>query len=434
MGQLHYPPLLVFVFCLPISSILAAQAPVRFTVSEDARPCLNVRARPESSARPIDCLTPGTPVEAVGTAPYWRNIQFENGRTGWAAKKFLDVVPEVLDSATATADTATPEPLDPRLEIHVVDVGQGDGIWIHTFDDNIPGNGRYEGYNIVIDGGPRDPANPMLRYVMSQAHQRAALDALIITHPHVDHFPGALGILDSFEVRDFYDSGYPKTGIQWRNFLARVKQERYQGQPTVQHVGRSQLGTPDWGNELGVRFLYAYTGQTSGFGSKPNTRENNASIVFRIQYGTQSILFMGDAEGKDREDLPDQAQYAERFLLDSVGRGGLRSKVLKIGHHGSETSSSLPFVAAVDPDVVVVSSGRQSFGGTFLPDASTLARYCDHKPETLIYRTDQDDEAEGRTQSTDADGDHIVISMNPGRTDIQAYSAGNPITPTACVP
>jgi competence protein ComEC len=433
MVDLRYRQLLFIAFCLQTSSGLA-QAPVRFTVRDDAIPCLNVRARPESSARVVDCITPRTQVEAVGTAPYWRRIQFENGRTGWAAKKFLEVVTEVLDSATATRDTATPEPLDPRLAIHVVDVGQGDGIWIHTFDDNIPGNGKYEGYNIVVDGGPRDPARPLLRYVMAQAHQRATLDALIITHPHVDHFPGALGILDSFEVRDFYESGYPKTGVQWRNFLARVNRETYQGLPTVQHVGRSQLGTPDWGSELRVRFLYAYTGRTTGFGTKLNTKENNASIVFRIQYGTQSILFMGDAEGKDREDSPDSAQYAERFLLDSIGPRGLRSKVLKIGHHGSETSSSLPFIAAVDPDVVVVSSGRESFRGTFLPDATTLARYCDHKPETLIYRTDQDDEAERLTERTDADGDHIVISMNPGRTDIEAYSAGNPITPTACVP
>ncbi|MGZ8398861.1 MAG: hypothetical protein ACXWWN_07480, partial [Gemmatimonadales bacterium] len=88
----------------------------------------------------------------------------------------------------------------------------------------------------------------------------------------------------------------------------------------------------------------------------------------------------------------------------------------------------------VDPDYVVVSSGRENFNGTYLPDASTLARYCNRKPATRIYRTDQDDAAEGRSETTDADGDHIVISMNGNETRIQAYSAGNPIAPTACVP
>jgi hypothetical protein len=146
------------------------------------------------------------------------------------------------------------------------------------------------------------------------------------------------------------------------------------------------------------------------------------------------MLFMGDAEGKDREDSPDLAQYAELFLLDSVGADQIRSTVLKIGHHGSETSSTLPFIVAVDPDYVVVSSGRENFNGTYLPDASTLSRYCDRKPTTLIYRTDQDDKAEGRSETTDADGDNVVISMNGKKTEIQPYSAGTPITPTACVP
>jgi hypothetical protein len=86
----------------------------------------------------------------------------------------------------------------------------------------------------------------------------------------------------------------------------------------------------------------------------------------------------------------------------------------------------------VDPDHVVVSSGRKAFSGRFLPDRTTLQRYCDRKPATRIYRTDQDDETEGRTVMTDADDDHVVISTNGEETRIQAYSGGNPITPTAC--
>jgi competence protein ComEC len=421
--------LIVFLVSLGPFAIGAAQAPVQFAVSDDVVSCLAVRARPESTAPAIDCLSAGTRVEAVGTAPYWRQIRLSDGRTGWAAKKFLQIV------AAPPPAPAAEDRDDAWLEVHVVDVGQGDGIWIHTFDDNIPGNGRYEGYNIIVDGGPNQglPGNQLLRYVLSQAHTRAPIDALIITHPHIDHYPGARGILDSFEVREFYDSGYPKTGTRWQSFLARLNQEAYQGRPIVRHIGRSALGTPDWGSELQVRFLYAYTGRPTGFGTVENTKENNASIVFRIQYGTQSILFMGDAEGKDREDSPSLARYAERFLLDSVGANALRSTVLKIGHHGSETSSSLPFIEAVDPEHLVVSSGRENFRGTYLPDATTLARYCHRKPTTRIYRTDQDDAGEGRTETTDADGDHVIISTNGKETRIQAYSGGNPITPTACV-
>ena len=322
------------------------------------------------------------------------------------------------------------------MEIHVVDVGQGDGIWIHTYDDNIPGNGRYEGYNIIVDGGPnrRLPANQLLRYVLKQAHTRAPIDALIITHPHNDHFPGALGILDSFEVKEFYDSGYPKTGSTWKSFLKRLKEETHDGEPIAQHIGRDAFGSQDWGSELKVRFLYAYTGSTEGFGSDDQAWENNASIVFRIEYGSQSILFMGDAEGKKREASGDVAEYAERFLLDSLEPGALRSTVLKIGHHGSRTSSTLPFITAVDPEHVVVSSGRREYSGAFLPDTSTLGRICRRRPTTRIYRTDQDDEAEGRSETTDADGDHIVITMNGKETRILPHSGGIRITPTTCAP
>jgi hypothetical protein len=173
----------------PLSGTFA-QAPVRFTVSDDVASCLKVRVRPESSAPDFVCLTPGTQVEAVGVAPYWRQIQLQDGRLGWAAKKFLQL------SDTPPLARTTDDREDAWLEVHVVDVGQGDGIWIHTFDDNIPGNGRYEGYNIIVDGGPNgsDQTNELLRYVRKEAHPGAVIDALIITHPHIDHFPGARGI------------------------------------------------------------------------------------------------------------------------------------------------------------------------------------------------------------------------------------------------
>ena len=416
----------------PVCS-LAAQEPTRFTVRDEAAPCLNIRARPESSAKAIDCLAPGTSIEAVGTAPYWRQVRLADDRTGWAAKKFLEMV--AAPAVAPAPGPAAAERDDAWLEVNVVDVGQGDGIWIHTFDDNIPGNGQYEGYNIIIDGGPdaSDAKNQLLKYVLAKAHEGAVIDALIITHPHDDHYPGAEGILRHFEVREFYDSGYPKEGTKWAHFRALVDSEKFEGQPIVEHAGRANFGTPNWGSELRVSFLYAYPGSPAGLGSG-NTLENNASIVLRLEYGSQSILFMGDAEGKDRADGPEVPKYAERFLLDSVGPAALHSTVLKIAHHGSETSSSIPFINAVDPRFVVVSSGRKSFGGTFLPDATTLERYCAHNPATRIYRTDQDDEAEGKTTANDADSDNVIIRTNGKETMVEAYSAGNRITPTSCVP
>ena len=420
--------------CLAASAghvyVAQAQQPGTFVVRESAAPCLKVRARPEPASPSLACLPPGTTVAGLGVAPYWRRVGVGDTLEGWAAKKYLEstTTPPVTDSAAAPRD-------DAWLEIHVVDVGQGDGIWIHTFDDNIPGNGRYEGRNIVIDGGPKsgDATDRLYLDLKDKAHEGAVIDALIVTHPHNDHYPGALAVLRHFEVRQYYDPGFPSALGTYQSFRHTVDAESAEGQPIVQHLGRDNFGTPDWGSELKVEWLWAWPGSAEGLGSG-NDLINNASIVFRLVYGTQSVLFMGDAEGEDRSENGDSAKYVEGRLLATLGPAGLKSTVLKLGHHGSKTSSTIPFIKAVDPEFVIVSSGRRSFGGTFLPDRATLEHVCAHNPSTRIYRTDQDDEAEHRNGTSDADGDDIMIRINGKTTQVVGLSSGNPFTVTACTP
>lgn len=124
----------------------------------------------------------------------------------------------------------------------------------------------------------------------------------------------------------------------------------------------------------------------------------------------------------------------ERRLLDSYPASRLKSTVLKIAHHGSETSSTRPFLEAVDPDVVVVCSGRRKYGDIILPDASTLARFCCHDDGIRIFRTDFNDEQEGRTSTTDADGDHVVIRTNGTELEVTALSAGTFTHVSTCAP
>jgi competence protein ComEC len=273
----------------------------------------------------------------------------------------------------------------------------------------------------------------MLAYLRKNSHPGAIIDALVLTHPHDDHYPGASGLVKQFEVCDYYDAGFPKEGPKYAKFLAAVRGGSCNDRPTTVHMGLAEFGALDWGSELRAEVLHAWPGSAAGLGSG-NTVENNASIVLKITYGSQSFLFMGDAEGKDRADSPDTPRYAESALLNGPNAGKLKSTVLKLAHHGSETSSSLPFVSAVDPRIILVSSGRKSFGGTFLPDTTTLGRYCAHNPAIRIYRTDQDDEAEGRTTANDADQDDVVLRTNGKVIQVQALSNGVPIEPTACVP
>lgn len=413
-----------------LASAVGAQESQSFTVRASASPCLNVRSRPASDVSALACVAPGATVTSDSAVPFWRRVRTADGVQGWAAKKFLDIAGAV---PAPVATVAIPD--SAWLEIHVVDVGQGDGIWITTWDDGVPGNGRFEGRNIVIDGGPdgTDARNPFLKYVMERAHAGGTIDALIVTHPHNDHYPGARGIIRHFDVCHYYDPGIPNAA-DFDAFLEELARATCAGAPVTLHRGRAALGPPDWGSELRAEFLWSGPVNDPAMGSG-GTRINNNSVVLKLSYGSQSVLFMGDAEGKDRNGSVANARYVEAALLaDSSTRSRLPSTVLKVAHHGSETSSTLPFIAAVNPSIVIVSSGRRAYGGTYLPDESTLRRYCAHNAAIRIYRTDKDDEAEARTAATDADGDHIVIRTNGRETVVLAYSAGQRYTPASCGP
>jgi len=418
--------------CLGVA-VAGAQEPRLLVVRAAATPCLSVRVAPRVGATAIVCLEPGTRVTADSSVPFWRRVNTADGLHGWAAKRFLDAGTAGPGTAPA-APAAIPD--SAWLEIHIVDVGQGDGIWISTWDDGDPTNGRFDGKNIVIDGGPdaSDATNAFLKYLGERAHDGAVIDAMLITHPHNDHYPGARGLLRHFDVCNYYDPDTPN-GPDFERFLAEVRAAKCNGAPIAMHRGLANFGTPVWGSELQVDFLWGGPVAAGGLGSSAGTRLNNASVVMKLTYGMQSFLFMGDAEGKERAGSPDVPKYVEeRLLSDSATAAKLRATVLKVAHHGSETSSTLPFIRAVDPSVVIVSSGRRSFNGRFLPDRSVLERYCTHNPAIAIYRTDQNDAAEGRTVATDADGDHIVIRTNGKRTIVQAYENGKAFAVQGCAP
>ena len=410
-------------FLLVTSADLAAET---YVVDETAAPCLRLRDDPSTSATQLDCLAPGTQVTVERSLPYWREIVTPGQTRGWVAKKFLrikDVSPEAPASSNLIPSNAF-------LEIHFIDVGQGDAIWIHTHDDGIDGNGRFEGFNIVIDGGPysADRDNPLLSYLEHIGHHGADIQALVVSHPHTDHFRGAETISRHFNVQHYYDAGYPSTLASYSSFMQAMRGSTGQpGRAKHVHLGFNEFGALDWGAELEVEVLYAWPGAARDLGSG-NTEVNNSSIVLRLKYGDHQFLFMGDAEGKDRDDDPQVPKYVEARLLAS-NPTKLKSTVLKIAHHGSETSSTLPFIEAVNPEVVVVQSGRKSFRGTFLPDASTLNRYCVHNPQIKIFRTDQGDQ-EFREERDAVDGDHIVIRSN-GRDRITVGTTPDDRAPIA---
>jgi competence protein ComEC len=308
----------------------------------------------------------------------------------------------LLQSAVAAAQ---PQGKPTDLRVSFIDVGQGDAIWIRT--PAVNGVSR----NIIVDGGPdRGGLNRVVKYLQTYGvPPGSTIDYLILTHPHDDHYPGQLDLLALYNVRTILHSGFPKTGQEYAAFLRAARAERVNGAPAAVVGLRQQPDFKmDWGGGVTARILHADSADVKGMGSG-STRENNASVVVRVEFGRFSFLLMGDAEGKTRDQDPDTARFVEAALLARLKPDELRTTVLKAGHHGSETGSTLPFLNAVRPEVVVVMSGRRPYGGRYLPDDTVIERYAEVNPDVLVVRTDRDDEAEGRSGATDQDGDDIYM-------------------------
>lgn len=421
-------PKTILAASLLLCSYIATSQEQAYVVRSNVTGCVNVRTSNDIDAALVDCLEAGTPVTVIGSEPFWRKIRFRNNKLGWIAKKFIEpVTAPPVDTDTSIPDTAF-------LTIHFIDVGQGDAIWIQTFDDKIDGNGKFEGKSIVIDGGPYsgNTNNPVLSYIEGVGHHGADIEALIVTHPHIDHFKGSMAIANHFNIKHYYDPGYPNTKQTYLSFLDIIK-----GTPNKPakaehiHIGKENFGILDWGSELKVEVLYSWNGNPNDDLGDENTVENNSSIVLRVQYGDHVFLFMGDAEGKERDDDPATPKYIEKILLDG-DQTRLKSNLLKIAHHGSETSSTTPFIQAVNPDVVIVQSGRKKFGTRYLPDLSTLLRYCANNPNVKICRTDEGDTVH-QTEPSAVDKDNIVVTSNgKGQLKVTAYKNGVIFTGNFC--
>lgn len=213
----------------------------------------------------------------------------------------------------------------PKLRMTVLDVGQGDAIHIRT-----PNNRQ-----ILIDAGRWSPfvdagERTLLPYFRAEGIER--LDALILTHPHADHIGGAKSLLKELPVDSIYWSGTPYSSVIVESVLKQIN-KRGVDHRIVRSGDRIDL-------DPAVR-IYVLGPEGKKSGPSPNDR----SVVLKFVYQRTSVLLAGDAEAKQ-----------ERLLVDRYGRF-LRSDLLKVGHHGSRTSSTTSFLRMVQPETSVVSVG-----------------------------------------------------------------------------
>ncbi len=262
-----------------------------------------------------------------------------------------------------------------HMEMHVLDVGQGDAIALRT------PRGRW----LLIDAGRRWEGGDAGRRTVVPYVRRLGgpVAGLVVTHAHDDHIGGALSVLQALSPRAFWEPAFVTPNATYRatlDFLRRTALPWHRVQPGDRWVLDDV--------EIGV------LAPDSAWTARQQDA-NETSVVLRIRYGAVVFLLTGDAERAEEE-----------WILANTERELLRADVLKVGHHGSKTSSSEAFLDAVQPRLGVVSVGAANSYGH--PSPSTLRAFADRSIPLL--RTD----SEG-TVVFSTDGRDLVVRTGAER-------------------
>lgn len=236
-----------------------------------------------------------------------------------------------------------------RVFLHVLDVGQGDALLIES--------GRTR---VLVDGGP--DSSVLVKLGSLLPFWDRSIDLIILTHPHADHLDGILEVLKRYDVGTVLETGVNHSipdYAEWRQVLA---EKRIRA--VIAEAG--QKITLSGGAYLDI------LAPSKNFANASPKNIHEAMIVPELAYASTAALLMGDAE-----------KPLERALAAS-GRD-LRADILKVGHHGSKTSSSEEFLGRVLPKFAVISAGRKNrYGHPHQETLDRLARFAGR-----ILRTDQ---------------------------------------------
>ncbi len=231
------------------------------------------------------------------------------------------------------------------MSVTFFDVGQGDSALVQA-----------DGQNMLIDAGPNESSDALLSYLAASGINK--LDIVIGTHPHEDHIGGMADVIAKYPVGSIW---MPKAMSETQTFEGLLLAIQAKGLKVT-------APTPGTKYDLGNAKITVLAPISQTYDDL-----NNYSIVLRIDYGETSFLFMGDAE-----------TLVENELLQS--KSNVDADVLKVAHHGSDTSSSDAFLAAVTPSWAIISCGEGNDYGH--PHAETLARL--KAAGTTILRIDLD--------------------------------------------
>jgi len=210
--------------------------------------------------------------------------------------------------------------------VYFLDIGQGDSVFIDS-----PTHGR-----ILLDGGANARVLTELGKILPFGDKR--IDAVIESHPDKDHIGGLPEVLNRYNIGLFMEPGVESPSKVDDELRSRVEAKN------IQSILARRGLTLDFGD--GVKLVVLFPNQDVS-----TWETNDASTVAKLIYGDSSFLLTGDSTKK--------AEY----LLLGLDKTVLKSTVLKAGHHGSRTSSSVPYIEAVNPEYAVISAGKDNSYG-----------------------------------------------------------------------
>lgn len=236
-----------------------------------------------------------------------------------------------------------------ELEVIFFDVGQGDATLIET----------PHGHHILIDGG-RD-STILEKLGKEMPFFKRSIDLVILTHPHNDHVAGLVEVLKRYDVKNVLWTGILADSAVFQEWQKALQAENAQ-------VYIAQAGQQVLAGSVVLDVFHPF----ESLENQKVQHIDNTSVVVKALFGENSFLFTGDAFGE-----------VERELVKAGV--DLRSNVLKVGHHGSRTSTAPEFVEAVFPEVAVISAGKDNVHGHPHPETlETLANY-----DILVFRTEE---------------------------------------------
>ena len=244
------------------------------------------------------------------------------------------------------------------LKVHYLDVGQGDSIFIE-----LPNN-----ETMLIDAAESYQSENIINYLKNLNYQK--IDYVIGTHPHTDHIGGLKNIINTFEIGKIYMPKVISTTKTYESLLMAIKDKNLK--INTAKAGTSIIDT----DALKINILAP--------NNSTYTELNNYSVVTKITYGTTKFLFMGDAE-----------KLSENEIKENV-----TADVIKIGHHGSNTSSSIDFIKKVNAKYGIISVGLNNKYN--LPKEETITNW--ENSGTKIYLT-----STNGTIRASSDGTNIKI-------------------------